>query len=134
LNFLIFHIGSLATAFIAMSSAIVIARFFKSKKWWVKAHKALNLAAVLFALAGFVFAFLMVQSSGGPHIRVPHAILGLSTLILLLLMPVLGQAIFKIRDKKKIPVLKKAHRYAGRLTAAMFTATILAGLLLIGIL
>lgn len=134
MNFLIFHIGSLATAFIAMSTAIVIARFFKTKKWWLKVHKALNLAAVIFALTGFVFAFLMVQSNGGPHIRVPHAILGLTTLLLLLLMPILGQAMFRVRDKKKIPFLKKLHRYAGRLTALMFTATILAGLLLIGIL
>lgn len=117
-----------------MSSAIVIARFFKSKKWWLKAHKTLNLAAVIFALSGFLFAFLMVQLSGGPHIRVPHAFLGLSTLILLLLMPILGQAIFRIRDKNKIPLLKKAHRYTGRLTAVMFTATSLAGLFLVGVL
>lgn len=134
MSFLIFHIGSLVTAFVTMAAAIVIAHFFKNKKWWLKAHKTLNLIAFLFALLGFVFAFLMVQESGGPHIRVPHAILGSTTLVLFIIMPILGQVIFKIRDRKKILLLKKVHRYAGRLTALLFTATILAGLFLIGIL
>jgi len=129
------HIASMSIAFLAMMSAIIAARYFKTKKWWFKVHKTLNIAAVSFAIAGFVFAFFMVQAaSGGPHIRVSHAVLGITTLLLLLTMPVLGAAIFKAGDKQKISKLKQAHRYLGRLTALMLTATIVAGLSVAGIL
>ncbi len=131
---LLFHAVSMGLAFLTMVSAIVIARYFKTKKWWLKAHRILNIIAVAFAVAGFVFAFFMVSSTGGPHIRVPHAALGIATLVLLLVMPFLGSAIFKTKDKKAIPKLKKVHRYLGRIAALLMAATIVAGLVLAGIL
>jgi len=121
-------------AFITMLSAIIIARFFKSKKGWRKAHKTLNLIAVFSAIVGFGAGFIMVQSTGGPHIRVRHAAFGLVTLGLLIVMPFLGQAIFKGKGKKKIMALKKAHRVMGRITALMVTLTVAFGLSVAGIL
>ncbi|GAB6277601.1 MAG: hypothetical protein SAMD01599839_21410 [Rectinema sp.] len=92
MSLLSFHAVSMGVAFFAMMSAIVIARYFKTKKWWLKSHRTLNIIAVIFAIAGLVFALLMVSSTGGPHIRVPHAVLGIVTLILLIAMPGLGCA------------------------------------------
>lgn len=124
----------MSIAFLAMMSAIIAARCFKTKKWWLKIHRTLNIAAVSFAIAGFVLAFFMVQAAGGPHVRVSHAILGISTLLLLLIMPVLGSAILKAGDKQRISKLKQAHRYLGRLTALLLTTTIFAGFFVAGIL
>lgn len=134
MNLLPFHALSMGLAFVTMISAIVIARYFKTKKWWLKAHRILNIMAVVFAVAGFVLAFLMVSSTGGPHLRVPHAVIGAVTLLLLLVMPVLGSAIFRTKDKKAIVSLKRAHRFLGRITAIMLTVTIVAGLILAGVL
>ncbi len=134
MNLLPFHAVSMGLAFLAMMSAIVIARYFKTKKWWLKTHRTLNILAVIFAVAGFVFALLMVSSTGGPHIRVSHAVVGVVTLVLLLVMPFLGSAIFKTKDKKAIANLKKTHRHMGRITALMLTVTVAAGLTLAGIL
>ncbi|MEN6492387.1 MAG: cytochrome b561 domain-containing protein [Rectinema sp.] len=134
MSLLPFHVVSMGLAFLSMISAIVIARYFKTKKWWLKAHRVLNIGAVIFAVAGLVFALLMVSSTGGPHIRVPHAVIGAVTLVLLVVMPFLGSAIFKTKDKKAIQNLKKTHRHMGRITALMLTVTVAAGLTLAGIL
>lgn len=134
MSLLPFHAFGMGLAFLSMLSAIVIARYFKSKKWWLKAHKTLNTIAVLSAILGFIAGFIMVQSTGGPHIRVQHAAIGIVTLSLLIAMPFLGRAIFATKDKKKIATLKKTHRILGRVTALMVTFTITAGLLVAGIL
>ncbi len=134
MSLLPFHALGMGIAFITMMSAIIIARFYKSKKWWLKAHKTLNIIAVCCAIVGFIAGFIMVQSTGGPHIRVRHAAFGLATLTLLIIMPFLGQSIFKSKDKKKIASRKKVHRIAGRITALMVTLTVVFGLSVAGIL
>lgn len=124
----------MAAAAAMMLSAIIVAHYYRKKKWWLKAHKALNLAAVGFALAGFAIAAIMVQSTGGPHFRVTHAIFGGLALLLLVIMPSLGFLIFRSKDKKKTTRLKTAHRWLGRLTATLIGAAAIAGLILVGIL
>lgn len=133
MSLILFHALSMGLAFLCMLMAIVSARFFKTKKWWLKIHRILNTFAVILAVMGFLFAFFMVSSTGGPHIRVPHALLGIATLAFLLTMPFLGMAIFKLKDKNTIAKLKKAHRALGRLTALMLAITIVAGMRLAGI-
>ncbi|MFA6366095.1 MAG: hypothetical protein WCX13_02775 [Candidatus Hydrogenedentales bacterium] len=134
MNLLPFHLGLMATATAAMLAAVVVARFFRKKKWWLKAHKSLNLAAVGLALSGFVLAFIMVQSSGGPHIRVSHAVFGGVALLFLIAMPCLGFMIFKSKDREKTARLRIAHRWLGRLAAILCCAAAVAGLFLIGVL
>ncbi len=129
-----FHLALMATATAAMLAAIVVARFFRKKKWWLKAHKSLNLAAVGLALSGFVLALIMVQSSGGPHFRVSHAVFGGVALLFLISMPFLGFMIFKSKDKKKTARLRIAHRWLGRLAAILCCVAVVAGLFLIGVL
>ncbi len=134
MSLLPFHIALMSTAALSMLTGIVAARYFRKKKWWLKAHKTLNIAGLVLALAGFAVAAAMVQASGGPHFRVTHAVLGLVGLLLLLSTPFLGFKIFKVKGKEKIARLKTAHRWLGRLTASMLLISALAGLLLAGIL
>ncbi|TXT50401.1 MAG: membrane protein [Spirochaetes bacterium] len=127
------HLSLMAAATLVMLGAIVIARYFKKKKWWLKAHKALNGASLALALGGFAAAFSMVQESGGPHFRVGHGVVGFIALLLALATPVLGFAIFKTKDKKRIPLLKQSHRWLGRLVALGMASAAILGLSLIGV-
>ena len=117
-----------------MLTGIAAAHYFRKRKWWLKAHKTLNIAGLVLALGGFAVAAAMVQASGGPHFRVTHAVLGLVGLLLFLSTPFLGFMIFKVKGKEKTAKLKIAHRWLGRLTASMLLISALAGLLLAGIL
>jgi len=126
------HLGFMSAAFLAMAAGILIARFLKKKKWWLKAHKGLNMAAVALALVGIVIIAVSVQDSGGPHFRVSHAYYGAAALSLLLLSPFLGFAMFKTKDKTKIPRIKQLHRWSGRMTILLMAAAIIAGFSLMG--
>lgn len=127
------HLGLMSAAALAMITAATIARFLKKKKWWLKAHRALNLIAVILALGGLIAAAISVQTSGGPHFRVRHAFYGLAALLFLLASPALGFAIFKTKDKTKIAGLKKIHRWMGRITILLMLGAALAGFALIGL-
>ena len=133
MSLLPFHIAFMVGSALAMAMGIIIARFFRSKKWWLKTHRLLNLIGAGLALCGLSIAFLMVQASGGPHLRVGHGIFGALTLVLVLVMPALGFSIFRSKDKKRIATLKLVHRWTGRLTILAMTGTAIAGLYLIGL-
>jgi len=126
------HLGFMSTAFLAMVAGIVISRFFKNKKWWLKAHKGLGSAAVAMALLGIVIIAISVQASGGPHFRVSHAFYGAAALVLLLSSPALGFAMFKAKDKTTIPRIRKLHRWSGRITLVLMAAAMVAGFSLAG--
>jgi hypothetical protein len=127
------HIGLMVASVFSMFAAVSVARYFKKNKWWFKVHKGLNGASVGLALTGFAVAAIMVQQSGGPHFRVGHGVLGAFVLILVLIAPTLGFAIFKSKNKSSIPTLKKAHRWLGRTTAIGMAITAIVGLSLIGL-
>lgn len=134
MSLLPFHIAFMATAALSMLTGIVAAHYFRKKKWWLKAHKTLNIASVVLALAGFAVAAAMVQASGGPHFRVTHAIFGATGLLLLLVTPVLGFMIFRLKGKEKIARLRTLHRWVGRFTASMIIISAIVGLSFLGIL
>jgi len=120
------------TSFLTMLSGILVARFFKKKKWWLKVHKRLNIAAVVLAVLGILIIAVYVQTSGSPHFRVSHAFYGAAAFILLLAAPALGFAMFKIKDKTKILRIKQLHRWSGRTTSVLMAAAIIAGFSLMG--
>jgi multisubunit Na+/H+ antiporter MnhG subunit len=122
----------MSATFLAMVSGALVSRYFKKEKWWLKAHKGLNIAALILAALGILVIAISVQASGGPHFRVRHAFYGAAALILLLTSPVLGFAIFKAKDKKKIQRIKMLHRWSGRITIVLMAAAVIAGFSLIG--
>jgi hypothetical protein len=132
MSLLPFHIACMVGSALSMAAGITVARFYRSKKWWLKTHRLLNLIGAGLALCGLSIAFIMVQASGGPHLRVSHGIFGALTLILVLVMPALGFSIFRSKDKKRIAALKRVHRWTGRLTILAMAGTAVAGLILIG--
>lgn len=121
-------------ATIAALTAASIARFGKKRKWWLKAHRAINLGALVLALSGFGVAFFMVGSSQGPHFRVPHAILGGIAILFILSVPALGFLIFRTKGKEKVARLRRIHRIAGRVALLLMVSAVLAGFVLIGVL
>jgi len=127
------HLGLMSAAFLAMSSGIVVSRFCKKKKWWLKVHKGLNITAAVMVLSAVVIIAISVRTSGGPHFRVSHAFYGAAALILIASTPALGFAMFKTKDKTKIAGLKKLHRWSGRITIVLMAAAIIAGFSLLGI-
>ncbi len=128
-----FHLGLMSAAFLAMASGIVVSRFCKKKKWWLKTHKGLNIAATIMAISAVVIIYISVRASGGPHFRVSHAFYGAAALILIASTPALGFAMFQTKDKAKIAGLKKIHRWSGRVTIILMAAAIVAGFSLLGI-
>ncbi|MDH7483226.1 MAG: hypothetical protein QHH01_01210 [Spirochaetales bacterium] len=126
-GFLYIHLSIMTTASVAMLCAIAIARYGKQRKWWLKAHKALNGIAAGLVIAGAIAGFFMVRSFGGPHLAVPHAWLGALVIMLTLCMPILGYAIFKTSNRNSIPTLKRVHRWLGRITMLLMVLTVLIG-------
>ncbi len=108
-----------------------IARFGRKKRWWLRAHKALALTGSSLVLIGAAAAFLMVAQSGGAHVKVPHAGIGLAVVFLAVITPVFGLMQFKV--KEKAAQFRTRHRWSGRITPLTGLVTILSGLRTAGI-
>jgi len=132
MNLVQLHGAFMGLGFVCMASAIIIAHFYKSKKWWLKAHRTLNIAAPVLAALGIILAIIMVTPGYGVQLPLIHHILGLVTLVLLIIAPIMGFSIFKTKDKQKIASLKKTHRVLGRITPLMYIITIIAIEVLLG--
>lgn len=132
MNIIVLHSTFMVLGFLCMLIAIAIAHFYRSKKWWLKIHRGLNIAAPIIAIIGIILAIIMVTPGYGVQLPLVHHILGLLTLVLLIIEPILGFSIFKSKDKQKIASLKKTHRIIGRITPLMYIVTMIAIELLVG--
>jgi hypothetical protein len=126
-----FHAILMVLGFIFMLKAIIIAHFLRKENWWLKAHKTINSLAVIFALLGLSMAVYMVTEAETGHFRVPHAFLGIVTIIFVIISPSLGFAQFKAGGKKSI---KTAHKIFGYLTLILMLIMIVSGLIQAGVL
>ena len=117
--------------FIFMLKAIIIARFLRKEKWWLKMHKTINSLASGFAILGLIMALYMVTEAETGHFRVPHAFLGIITIIFVIISPGLGFAQFKAGGKKGI---KLAHKAFGYITLMLMLIMIISGLIQSGVL
>jgi hypothetical protein len=119
------------TGITLMITAAIIARFLKKEKWWFMVHKLVGPTGSVFAILGLVMAINMVSTTTTVHFRVPHAFLGLITIIFALSTPVLGFMQFKV--KSRAGQVKSIHRWFGRTTIVLMFVTILSGLSQAGI-
>lgn len=114
----------MATAFLTMTSGIVISLFFKKKKWRLKAHRTLGQITGYTALTALILAGVMVQIAGGYHFISLHAISGGITGIFLIVTPLIGYNLTKFKNIKR---MKKVHRTLGFVTFFLMIVTILLG-------
>jgi len=132
MNIITLHGAFMGLGLVCMVVAIIIAHYYRSKKWWLKLHRGLNIAAPMLAVIGIIVAIIMVTPGYGVQLPLVHHLLGLLTLVLLIIEPILGFSIFKSKDKQRIASLKKTHRIIGRITPIMYIVTMIAIELVVG--
>lgn len=124
-----YHAFFMILGFIFMLKAILIARFLKKERWWLRAHRCINSVATIFAVLGLLMGIYMVNETTGEHFSVPHTFLGIITIMFVIISPILGVA----HQKVKGGGLRIAHRGIGWITLLLMLFTIISGLILVGI-
>ncbi|HUV09077.1 MAG TPA: cytochrome and DOMON domain-containing protein [Spirochaetia bacterium] len=126
------HIVVTSIAFLLMTGGMLISRYMKKKRWWLKAHRPMGIVGSVLGVIGVSMASVTLYFSGSVHLRVLHSWIGLFTISLIVLTPILGQAFLKLKWHKQD--LRKLHRWIGRLALSMMLVTMIVGINLSGIL
>jgi len=126
-----FHVLFMTAGFLAMTSGVGVARFLRRERFWLKIHRAAGIIGAACLGAGFAAAVVMVSQSGDGQFKVPHAWLGLATILCAVAAPILGHLQFKIR--MKIQQLRLWHRRTGYTALLLTLLSVLSGLVVAGI-
>ena len=126
----------MGVSFLLILSGMMISRYGKKKKWWLKTHRAFGSIGSIGAVAALILAVVMISITHGYHLSNTHGIFGLITVVLLLVTPFMGYWMTSPKGgspevKKKLRVI---HRWIGRVTLLLMAVTIIFGLQLSGIL
>lgn len=130
---LIFHNISLGVAFLLIVLAMLVARYMKKKRWWLKVHRTSMIIGVSLSLLGFISVEYILFSTSAVHLRIIHSWLGAVAMILLVCSPIFGQLILKSKRERK-PFFRSGHRWLGRTAIVLTTVSIVYGLMQIQIL
>ena len=122
----------MAIALVVIAAGIIILKIPALKRRYFKFHKMNGLAGTVCVLAGLASAVLMVYESGGHHVGVPHAYLGILTIFGMIVTVSLGLSQF--RWKAQARKIRFFHMWSGRATALLFIAAAVTGLIHAGIL
>jgi hypothetical protein len=125
------HVFFMTAGLLTITAGIVVARFMRQKRWWLKVHRPAGIVGAVCLSAGVAAAAIMISQSGDGHFKVPHAWLGLATFLCALAAPTLGQLQFKIRSK--IQQLRLWHRRTGYAALILTTLSVLSGMVAAGI-
>lgn len=128
------HAVSMVLSFILITSAAVINMAFKKKKWHIKVHKRLAYPGSILGVCALILAFVMIASIQGVHLSNTHGVVGLITVSLLILVPLAGNVMLKIKGTSRKKLFRTIHVWSGRLAVVMMGVTIIIGLKLRGIL
>eukprot|EP01100_Stratorugosa_tubuloviscum_P006512 TRINITY_DN2808_c0_g2_i1.p1 TRINITY_DN2808_c0_g2~~TRINITY_DN2808_c0_g2_i1.p1 ORF type:complete len:392 (+),score=153.12 TRINITY_DN2808_c0_g2_i1:1-1176(+) len=129
------HAGFMIIAYMfCMTSGLFLARYLRSYKtsWWFPLHYCLNIFGILLAFAAFGMALYFVQ---GNHFAVVHTYLGIVTLALTTVAPILGLFSHQLwlPSREKTPLWPdNIHRGIGWLTIICAFVTIYLGLWQVG--
>ncbi len=95
------HAVFMTLGFILMTTRMLIARYLKTREWWLKAHRPIEMVGAIFAIAGLSMVIYRVSVSTGQHFAVPHTYVGALTITFIILTPVLGYAQFTVASKRE---------------------------------
>lgn len=130
---LIIHIVTMSSSFAAMTVGMLVSRFMRKKRWWLKVHRILGIVGTIIGVIGVGTAVFMIWTYSGAHLRVIHSYFGLITIIVIIASPFMGHGILKIKKEYK-PLFRKIHRWLGRVALLLMLITIILGLFQAGIL
>ena len=126
------HALLLSLGFLSLLAGMLISRYFKKQRWWLKTHRALGICGALLSTAALIAMVSMLSILSASHMRIFHSYLGLLTLLGMFAAPLVGLGILKARTGKQ--TLRIFHRWLGRSVLVLMAVTIVLGLLRIGIL
>lgn len=126
------HAGFMVTGLFLMIVAVANVVNKTPKRWWLKAHKAVGVLSIALVITGLVLAFYMVSQLGGGHLRVPHAYVGVLTLLFSILSPFLGFTTLTWKAHRR--PLRTTHVWVSRITVGLLVITLVSGLLQAGVL
>lgn len=112
-------------------AAVLLVQFGRKIPGWYRWHKRLAHTGAALIIIALAIGVAMVEISGGPHIRVFHALLGITTIALLVLTIILGYAKEKIRPPRLY--LRTVHIASGLVTLLFLVVTIIYGLMTVGL-
>jgi hypothetical protein len=118
-----YHALIQTVGFVLLIAAVLLVQFGKKIPGWYRWHKRLAHTGSVLIVVGLAVAYYMVELSGGPHIRVGHAVIGIVTIALLALTISFGYAKEKVRPPKLY--LRTIHIALGIITILVLIATIL---------
>jgi cellobiose-specific phosphotransferase system component IIC len=125
------HVFFMTAGLLAITAGVGIARFLRQKRWWLKIHRPAGIIGAACLVAGLVSAVIMVSQSGDGQFKVPHAWLGLTTVLCAIAAPALGHLQFKIRSI--MPQLRRWHRRIGYASLVLTVFSAFSGLVAAGI-
>jgi hypothetical protein len=126
------HAALMATGFLFIFTALVVAMTQRRKRWWLRIHKAIGLTGGSLILLGAVTAVAAVASTPeGHHLRTPHTWLGVLTVLVAVITPTIG--LLQFRLPRKTETLRVVHRLFGRLLNLIAPVAIFLGLRVAGI-
>jgi len=117
--------------FSLLIAAVLLVQFGRKIPGWYRWHKRLAHTGAALIIIALVIGVAMVELSGGPHIRVPHALLGITTIALLVLTIILGYAKEKVRPPRVY--LRTVHIASGLVAILFLVLTIIFGLMTVGL-
>lgn len=126
------HALLMISGFLCFLAGALFPAFLKGRSGWFRHHTLLAATGTIFTVAALAIAFSMVSLSGGPHIRVPHAYLGL--LILAVLLATVSLALLRKRARPHTLQVIAAHRWMARILLVLMAITIVSGLMTAGVL
>jgi hypothetical protein len=122
------HAVLMGLATLQLLVSMLIARRRSRDNSWLPKHKTLGVTSPLLLLAGAGVAYTMVASSGSGHLSVPHAWLGLTTVVLVLILPLLGFSIFRFPNRGG--TLRALHAWIGRFALLLLLTGCVSGILM----
>ena len=118
-------------AAICIITGVSAAVFFRSKRYWLKVHKAFNSSSAFLLSAGVFMALMSVWQQNGEHLAGIHPFIGIIALGFTIASLFLG--FYQFKAKNRMQAMKTLHRWLGRLSVILVIAALVSGLFHAGI-